>query len=149
MSSSIGKVSDCTAVVNAHGLYGFEIVTSPAERVPLRLWRPPLSQSWKRSPAGPRRQDAAVPPPRQGNLATIGRAAAVADIKALKLSGFSAWIAWLLVHLWHLVEFQNRILVSVRWSFSFATHGRGACWITEPGVESNTGSAPQQTTATT
>jgi len=85
----------------------------------------------------------------KGNLATIGRAAAVADIKALKLSGFSAWIAWLLVHLWHLVEFQNRILVSVRWSFSFATHGRGACWITEPGVESNTRSAPQQTTATT
>ena len=67
----------------------------------------------------------------KGNLATIGRAAAVADIKGLKLSGLLAWLTWLLVHLWYLVGFQNRILVFVRWSFSFATHGRGARLITE------------------
>jgi NADH dehydrogenase len=67
----------------------------------------------------------------KGNLATIGRAAAVADIKGLKLSGFIAWLTWLLVHLWYLVGFQNRILVLIRWSFSFATHGRGARLITE------------------
>jgi NADH:ubiquinone reductase (H+-translocating) len=66
----------------------------------------------------------------KGNLATIGRAAAVADIRGLKLSGFVAWAIWLLVHLWYLVGFQNRILVFVRWSFSFATHGRGARLIT-------------------
>jgi NADH:ubiquinone reductase (H+-translocating) len=70
----------------------------------------------------------------KGNLATIGRAAAVADIKGLKLSGFIAWLTWLLVHLWYLVGFQNRILVFVRWSFSFATHGRGARLITEQGA---------------
>ena len=67
----------------------------------------------------------------KGNLATIGRAAAVADIKGLKLSGFIAWITWLVVHLWYLVGFQNRILVFIRWSFIFATHGRGARLITE------------------
>ena len=42
-----------------------------------------------------------------------------------------AWLTWLLVHLWYLVGFQNRILVFIRWSFSFATHGRGARLITE------------------
>jgi NADH dehydrogenase len=67
----------------------------------------------------------------KGNLATIGRAAAVADLKGLKLSGLLAWVTWLLVHLWYLVGFQNRVLVFIRWSFSFATHGRGARLITE------------------
>ena len=67
----------------------------------------------------------------KGNLATIGRAAAVADIKGIRLSGFPAWSAWLLVHLWYLIGFQNRILVLIRWSFSFATHGRGARLITD------------------
>jgi NADH dehydrogenase len=67
----------------------------------------------------------------KGNLATIGRAAAVADIKGLRLSGFVAWVTWLLVHLWYLVGFQNRIVVFIRWMFSFATHGRGARLITE------------------
>jgi NADH dehydrogenase len=66
----------------------------------------------------------------KGNLATIGRAAAVADIKGLKLSGFLAWVTWLVVHLWYLVGFQNRLLVVVRWSFSFVTHGRGSRLIT-------------------
>ena len=67
----------------------------------------------------------------KGNLATIGRAAAVADIKGLKLSGLIAWITWLVVHLWYLVGFQNRIVVFIRWSFSFFTHGRGARLITD------------------
>jgi NADH dehydrogenase len=66
----------------------------------------------------------------KGNLATIGRAAAVADIKGLRLSGFLAWATWLLVHLWYVIGFQNRLLVLIRWSFSFATHGRGARLIT-------------------
>jgi NADH:quinone reductase (non-electrogenic) len=66
----------------------------------------------------------------KGNLATIGRAAAVADIKGLRLSGFLAWVTWLVVHLWYLVGFQNRLLVIVRWSFSFVTHGRGSRLIT-------------------
>ena len=72
----------------------------------------------------------------KGNLATIGRAAAVADIKGVRLSGFLAWAAWLLVHLWYLIGFQNRLLVLIRWSFSFATHGRGARLITDASTTS-------------
>src|SRR5271167_4908623 len=68
----------------------------------------------------------------KGNLATIGRAAAVADIKGLRLSGFVAWLTWLLVHLWYLVGFQNRIVVFIRWAFSFTTHGRSARLIADP-----------------
>jgi NADH dehydrogenase len=66
----------------------------------------------------------------KGNLATIGRARAVADVKRVRLSGFVAWMAWLLVHLWYLIGFQNRLLVLVRWSGSFFTRGRGARLIT-------------------
>jgi NADH dehydrogenase len=62
----------------------------------------------------------------KGNLATIGRARAVADIKGIHLSGFLAWVTWLVVHLWYLIGFQNRVLVVVRWGVSFFTHGRGA-----------------------
>jgi NADH dehydrogenase len=67
----------------------------------------------------------------KGNLATIGRAAAVADLHLLRLSGFPAWLTWLLVHLYYLIGFQNRLLVLIRWSFSFLTRGRGARLITE------------------
>ena len=69
----------------------------------------------------------------KGNLATIGRAAAVADVKGLKLSGLVAWCTWLVVHLFYLVGFQNRLLVLIRWTFSFATRGRGARLISGPG----------------
>jgi NADH dehydrogenase len=75
----------------------------------------------------------------KGNLATIGRASAVADIKGLRLSGLPAWLTWLLVHLWYLVGFQNRVVVFIRWAFSFFTHGRGARLITEA---SEDGSVP-------
>ena len=68
----------------------------------------------------------------KGNLATIGRARAVADIKGVRVSGFPAWLLWLTIHLWYLVGFQNRVLVFIRWSVSFATHGRGARLITTP-----------------
>jgi NADH:ubiquinone reductase (H+-translocating) len=68
----------------------------------------------------------------KGKLATIGRAHAVADIRGLRLSGRPAWLIWLLVHLSYLVGFENRLLVIVRWSYSFATHGRGTRLITKP-----------------
>ena len=68
----------------------------------------------------------------KGNLATIGRASAVADVKGLRLHGFVAWVTWLVVHLWYLVGFQNRLVVIIRWSFSFITHGRSARLITQP-----------------
>ena len=67
----------------------------------------------------------------KGNLATIGRAAAVADVKGVKVSGFPAWLTWLVVHLFYLIGFQNRLLVLIRWSIGFATRGRGARLITD------------------
>jgi NADH:quinone reductase (non-electrogenic) len=66
----------------------------------------------------------------KGNLATIGRAKAVADIKGLQLSGLFAWLTWLFVHLFYLIGLQNRLLVFIRWTFSFVTRGRGARLIT-------------------
>ncbi|HJZ37658.1 MAG TPA: NAD(P)/FAD-dependent oxidoreductase [Solirubrobacterales bacterium] len=77
----------------------------------------------------------------KGNLATIGRARAVADLHFLRLSGFPAWLTWLFVHLWYLIGFQNRLLVFVRWSFSFLTRGRGARVIAEGGEERESGQA--------
>jgi NADH:ubiquinone reductase (H+-translocating) len=71
----------------------------------------------------------------KGNLATIGRARAVADLHAIRLSGFPAWVTWLLVHLWYLIGFQNRLLVVIRWSFSILTRGRGGRLIAGAGVD--------------
>jgi NADH:ubiquinone reductase (H+-translocating) len=68
----------------------------------------------------------------KGNLATIGRARAVADLHVIRLSGFPAWLTWLVVHLWYLIGFQNRVLVFIRWSVSFFTHGRGSRLISPP-----------------
>jgi NADH dehydrogenase len=67
----------------------------------------------------------------KGNLATIGRSKAVADVKGIRLAGFPAWVTWLVVHLFYLIGFQNRLLVVTRWIFSFLTHGRGARLISD------------------
>ena len=66
----------------------------------------------------------------KGNLATIGRAAAVADIFGLRLAGWPAWLIWLFVHLLYIVEFQNRLLVLVQWGWMYLTHDRSARLIT-------------------
>jgi NADH:ubiquinone reductase (H+-translocating) len=71
----------------------------------------------------------------KGNLATIGRGRAVAQIKFLKLSGLPAWLVWLGVHLWYLIGFQNRLLVLIKWGISFFTHGRSARVITNQPAE--------------
>lgn len=69
----------------------------------------------------------------KGNLATIGRARAVADLFGMRFHGILAWWLWLAVHLFYLIGFQNRLLVLVRWSWSFLTRGRGARLITSGG----------------
>jgi NADH dehydrogenase len=71
----------------------------------------------------------------KGNMATIGRSKAVADIKGVHVSGFPAWSLWLGVHIAYLIGFQNRLVVLLRWSISFFTRGRGARRIAgwEPG----------------
>ncbi|MGB9112229.1 MAG: NAD(P)/FAD-dependent oxidoreductase [Acidimicrobiales bacterium] len=67
----------------------------------------------------------------KGTLATIGRARAVADIHGIRLSGFVAWVTWLIVHLFYLIGFENRLIVISRWSYSFLTRGRSTRLITD------------------
>jgi NADH dehydrogenase len=75
------------------------------------------------------------PPPafhyvNKGDMAVIGRAAAVANIFGFHLSGLAAWLVWLFIHLLYLVEFQSRVLVFIQWGFEFLTFSRGARLIT-------------------
>jgi len=65
----------------------------------------------------------------------IGRAAAVANIFGVHVSGFLAWLVWLFIHLMYIVEFQSRILVLIEWGFLYLTFNRGARLIT--GVAAN------------
>jgi NADH dehydrogenase len=66
----------------------------------------------------------------KGTMATIGRSAAVAQIKSLQLSGWIAWMMWLVVHLLFLVGFLNKISVLIQWTYSYLTYKRGARIIT-------------------
>ena len=61
-----------------------------------------------------------------GNLATIGRMAAVVDLRGLQFSGFPAWLFWLAAHVFFLIGFRNRISVLVNWAFSYWTYQRSA-----------------------
>ena len=65
-----------------------------------------------------------------GNMATIGRNSAVADIRGLRLTGFVAWLAWAVVHILNLIGFRNRVLVGLQWLWSYLTFQRGARLIT-------------------
>jgi NADH dehydrogenase len=65
-----------------------------------------------------------------GNLATIGRAAAVADLGWIQFSGYFAWLAWLFIHLIKLVQFENRVLVLLQWAWNYFTRNRSARLIT-------------------
>lgn len=65
----------------------------------------------------------------KGQMATIGRRRAVLEVGALKKSGFMAWLAWLVVHVYYLVGFRNRFLVVAQWAWSYVHYRRGACLI--------------------
>jgi NADH dehydrogenase len=65
-----------------------------------------------------------------GNLATIGRKAAVAELGRLRLTGFSAWLVWSIVHVGFLIGFRNRLTVMLDWIWSYVSYGRGARLIT-------------------
>lgn len=66
----------------------------------------------------------------KGSLATIGRAAAVAQFGKIHISGFIAWLSWLFVHIFFLIGFRNRLLVLIQWAWSYFTYERGARLIT-------------------
>ncbi len=68
----------------------------------------------------------------RGTMATIGRAAAVAQVGPIHLTGRIAWLAWLLVHLIMLIGFENRLLVLLEWLWSYCTYQRGSRLITGP-----------------
>jgi NADH dehydrogenase len=66
----------------------------------------------------------------KGNLATIGRGAAVADLNWLQLSGLPAWLIWVFIHLLYIVEFQNRVLILLQWGWLYMSWDRSARLIT-------------------
>ena len=66
----------------------------------------------------------------KGSLATIGRAAAVAQFGKIHISGFIAWLSWLFIHVFFLIGFRNRMIVLIQWAWSYFTYERGARLIT-------------------
>lgn len=86
-----------------------------------------------------------APPPfryfNKGDMAVIGRAAAVANVFGFHVSGLPAWLIWLFIHLMYIVQFQSRILVFIQWGFLYLTFSRGARLITGP-TEESIGSPP-------
>ena len=66
----------------------------------------------------------------KGSLATIGRASAVCDFGPIRIEGFFAWIIWIFVHIFYLIGFHNRVIVLIRWAWSYVTFQKGARLIT-------------------
>ena len=66
----------------------------------------------------------------KGNLATVGRSFGIVDLGQIRFSGFLAWVAWLVVHIFYLIGFRNRILVMIQWAWAYLTYQRGARLIT-------------------
>jgi NADH:ubiquinone reductase (H+-translocating) len=79
----------------------------------------------------------------KGDIAVIGRAAAVANIFGFHVSGFPAWLVWLFIHLMYIVEFQSRVLVFIQWGFQYLTFSRGARLITGAAVEDSLAQNPR------
>jgi NADH:ubiquinone reductase (H+-translocating) len=77
-----------------------------------------------------------APPPfhyfDKGDMAVIGRAAAVANVFGIHISGLLAWLTWLFIHLMYIVQFQSRVMVFIQWGFEYFTFSRGARIITGP-----------------
>src|SRR5215470_3931833 len=71
----------------------------------------------------------------KGDMAVIGRAAAIANVFGFQVSGLLAWLIWLFIHLMYIVEFQSRVVVFVQWGFEYLTFSRGARLITGVDVE--------------
>jgi NADH dehydrogenase len=71
-----------------------------------------------------------APPPfryfDKGNLATVGRSFAIVDAFHIRLAGFLAWVMWLVVHIFYLIGFRNRVMVVLQWAWAYFTFQRGA-----------------------
>jgi len=62
----------------------------------------------------------------KGQMATIGRSRAVAEMGKFRFSGFLAWMTWLLVHIYYLTGFKNRLFVVIQWAWAYISFDRGA-----------------------
>jgi NADH dehydrogenase len=74
----------------------------------------------------------------KGSMATIGRSRAVAQIGKLQLSGFLAWMAWLTVHIFYLIDFRNRLVVLLDWAWAYFAYRRGSRLITGRRLDAGT-----------
>jgi NADH:ubiquinone reductase (H+-translocating) len=129
-------IGDLVALKDASGnlLPGVAQVAIQEGRFVARLIRHEIQQQTDAS-RGSTSHTAVIPRPAfhyhdKGSLATIGRAAAVAQFGKIHISGFVAWLVWLFVHIFFLIGFQNRILVFIQWAWSYFTYERGARLIT-------------------
>lgn len=68
----------------------------------------------------------------KGNLATVGRSYAIVDLPKVQLTGGLAWLLWLIVHIYYLIGFRNRLITLLQWAWTYVTHNRGARLITTP-----------------
>ena len=66
----------------------------------------------------------------KGSMATIGRKSAVADFGTIRFGGFPAWLLWSAVHVFFLIEYENRVLVALRWLWNYVTRNRGTRLVT-------------------
>jgi NADH dehydrogenase len=78
----------------------------------------------------------------KGDMAVIGRAAAIANIFGVQVSGLLAWLVWLFIHLMYIVEFQSRVIVFIQWGFEYLTFSRGARLITGVDAEDSVSRRP-------
>ena len=115
-------IGDTAAVTDANGRT-VPGVAPAAKQMGRHAARSILAQIAGQSPPGFRYRDF-------GNLATIGRKSAVADLGRIRLTGFSAWMLWSLAHVWFLIGFRNRISVFLDWIWAYVTYQRGARLIT-------------------
>jgi NADH dehydrogenase len=70
----------------------------------------------------------------KGTMAVIGRHAAVANIGRFRFGGITAWLMWLFIHLLLLINFESRMVVFIRWAFSYFTHNRGSRVLIATGI---------------
>jgi NADH:ubiquinone reductase (H+-translocating) len=78
----------------------------------------------------------------KGNLATVGRAFAVLEAGKIRLSGLIAWLAWMVVHIFFLIGFRNRVVVLIQWAWAYVSYQRGARLITVPMPEPEAAPVP-------
>ena len=100
------------------------MVAPVAMQMGIHAARTILAREWQRPLAPFRYRD-------KGSMATIGRSAAVATTHGLSLTGYPAWLAWLLLHLYYLIGFRNRTVVMLNWAYYYWFHERQVRLITD------------------